>query len=105
MRTRSNSLNLDVKENSNFLLVGGVEMAAMSTTYSLETALFYAHSERSLIFKYVTRSFMERGADIAWISAFPGENECLFPPSTYVSPTGRTQRVGKFTVVEVTPRL
>ena len=48
----------------------------------------------------------ERGADVAWLSAFPGEKEVLFPPLTYLSPTGRTQKVGdRFTIVEVTPRL
>jgi hypothetical protein len=97
--------NLDVAENADFLVLGGVEMALMSASYDLETALFYSCSEHSVLIKYVTRSFMERGADVAWISAFPGENECLFPPTTYLSPTGRTQRVGRFTVVEVAPRL
>ena len=42
----------------------------------------------------------------AWLSAFPGERECLFPPLTFLSPTGRVQKVGEtFTVIEVTPRL
>jgi len=96
--------NLDVSQD--FLLAGGVEMAPMSTTYSLKTALFYSHSPNSIILKCVTRSFMERSANLSWISVFPGEQECLFPPVTYLSPTGRTQKVGKtFTIVEVTPRL
>ena len=77
-----------------------------STSRELKTALFYSHSDCSVIFKIVTRSFMERGADVAWLSAFPGEKEVLFPPLTYLSPTGRTQKVGdRFTIVEVTPRL
>ena len=89
-----------------FLLQGGVETGAMSTSRELKTALFYSHSDCSVIFKIVTRSFMERGADVAWLSAFPGEKEVLFPPLTYLSPTGRTQKVGdRFTIVEVTPRL
>ena len=89
-----------------FLRSGGVEMAPMSTTYSLSTALFYSQSPHSVIFKIVTRSFMERGADVAWLSAFPNERECLFPPLTFLSPTGRVQCVGDtFTIVEVTPRL
>ena len=97
--------NMDVKLDSTFLRLGGVEISSMSTTYSLKTALFYSHSRQSVIFRIVTRSFMERGANLEWISVFPGEEECLFPPCTYLSPTGRTQRVGKFTIVEVTPRL
>ena len=89
-----------------FLRGGGVEMAPMSTSYSLATALFYSHSPNSILFKLVTKSFMERGADVAWLSAFPGERECLFPPLTFLSPTGRVQKVGQtFTIVEVTPRL
>ena len=42
---------------------------------------------------------MERGADIAFLSAFPGEREVLFPPLTYLKPTGR-QTVLKFDAVE-----
>ena len=98
--------NMSVSDGSTFLTVGGVEMAAMSCSRELRTALFYSHSPNSLIIKYVTSSFMERGADLAWISAFPGEKEVLYPPLTFLSPTGRTQKVGKtFTIVEVTPRL
>jgi hypothetical protein len=32
------------------------------------------------------RNFMERGADIAWLSAFPAENEVVFAPLTYILP-------------------
>ena len=52
---------------------------------------------------------MERGADLAWLSTAPNEQEWLYPPCTYLKPTGRSQRV-KVTdelyclVVEVTPR-
>jgi hypothetical protein len=96
--------NMEVAKD--FLRGGGVEMAPMSTSYDLATALFYSHSPNSIIFKLVTRSFMERGADVAWLSAFPAERECLFPPLTFLSPTGRIQKVGNtFTIVEVTPRL
>ena len=44
-------------------------------------------------------------ADISWLSAFPGEKEVLFPPLTYLKPTGRAEVVGQCTVVEVTPTL
>ena len=36
---------------------------------------------------------MDRGADLAWCSAFPGEKEFLFPPLTYLKPTGRREEV------------
>ena len=101
--------NMDLRADSDFLLAGGVEMSSMSTSYDLRTALFYSLSPHSILFKIVTRSFMERGADLEWISCFPEERECLFPPCTFLSATGRTQKVqtpsGDFTVVEVTPRL
>ena len=45
------------------------------------------------------------GADISWLSAFPGEKEVLFPPLTYLDPSGREQEFGQSTVVEVTPTL
>ena len=96
----------NMQVSNDLLLAGGVEMAPMSASHSLETALRYSHSPHSIIIKFVTRSFMERGADLEWISVFPGEKECLFPPLTFLSPTGRTQKVGStFTVVEVAPRL
>ena len=31
---------------------------------------------------------MERGAPLQWLSAFPGESEFLYPPLTYLKPTG-----------------
>ena len=31
------------------------------------------------------------GADVQWLSAFPGEAEILYPPLTYLQPTGRSQ--------------
>ena len=31
------------------------------------------------------------GADVQWLSAFPGEAEILYPPLTYLKPTGRLQ--------------
>ena len=72
-------------------------------------AVAYGASGCSLLFKVATTSFMDRGADLAWCSAFPGESECLFPPLTYLQPTGRREvvRLGdggaEFTVVEVAP--
>ena len=65
----------------------------MSTTRSLQVALAYSASECSVLLKLVTTSFRERGADLAWVSAFPGEAEVLYPPLTYLSPTGVTEEV------------
>ena len=64
-----------------------------------------------LLFKLRTESFMQRGASIQFISAFPQEEEVLFPPLTYLQPTGKKQVVfhlpsagDTLTVVEVTPQ-
>jgi hypothetical protein len=81
----------------------------MSTTTDIATAVSYCLSSKSLIFKIVTKNGLQRGADLQWVSAFPAEAEILYPPLTYLQPTGRTQviQVHKclFTVVEVNPTL
>lgn len=43
---------------------------------------------------------MDRGADIAYLSAFPNEKECLFPALTYLRPTGNTHKM-KFSGLRV----
>jgi hypothetical protein len=80
----------------------------MSTTTDLEVAVRYSLSQHSLLLKIRTKSFMQRGADLHFLSAFPAESELLYPPLTYLKPTGRIVRDVlaarcKFTVVEVEP--
>ena len=83
----------------------------MSATTSLAVAARYAFSEKSLLFLLKIPSFMQYGAQLRWISAFPGEEEVLFPPLTYLQPTShdRTEQVEVggcvFHVVEVEPHL
>ena len=52
---------------------------------------------------------MQRGVSIQFLSAFPGEEEVLYPILTFLMPTGKTLSVpfkGRlFTVVEVTPHI
>ncbi len=95
-----------------FMRKGGTELAFMSTTTDLHVAVRYALSRHSLIFKIVAPNFMTLGADLQWLSAFPTEAEVLFPPLTFLEPTGRTDRVEAvdrdghhvtFTVIEVRP--
>ena len=99
----------DMRIIDNFKLSGGTELAPMSTTTDLGVAVAYALSQHSLVMKLRTRSFMQRGGDIAFLSAFPGEKEILFAPLTYLRPTGRSMNVAfpehhvTFTVVEVEP--
>jgi len=50
---------------------------------------------------------MQRGADLAFLSAFPGEAEVCFPPLTFLKPTGLKQAVALqtkvVTVIEMVP--
>ena len=73
-----------------FMEQGGTELAFMSTTRDLGVAVRYSLSKHSLLFKIVAADFMATGADVQWLSAFPGEAEVLYPPLTYLKPTGRT---------------
>lgn len=73
---------------------GGTELAPMSTTTDLAVALGYAlrgAGAPALLFRIVTENNLTRGCDLQWLSLFPGEAETLFPPLTYIQPTGRTQ--------------
>ena len=82
----------------------------MSTTYDIGTALSYSASAKGVLFRLSTRSSMERGADLAFLSCFPGERECLFPPLTYLQPVkpARIETVhvatANLTVIEVEPK-
>ncbi len=102
----------NVRVTKAFMKEGGTELAFMSTTKELRVAVRYSLSRHSLLFKIVAPSFMSLGAELQWLSAFPGEAEVLFPPLTYLKPTGRTDRVDAvdryghpvaFTIIEVTP--
>jgi hypothetical protein len=99
----------DMRIIDNFKQTGGTELAPMSTTTDLNVAIAYALSKHSLVMKLRTRSFMQRGADIAFLSAFPGEKEILFAPLTYLRPTGRSmaltfpEHAMNVTVIEVEP--
>jgi hypothetical protein len=87
------------------------QLAPMSTTTDIATAVSYSFSSESLIFRIVTKNGLQRGAELQWLSAFPTEEEILFPPLTYLQPTGKTQLIElnklenkyRFTIVEVIP--
>mmetsp|Transcript_9652 Transcript_9652/g.29898 ORF Transcript_9652/g.29898 Transcript_9652/m.29898 type:complete len:201 (+) Transcript_9652:702-1304(+) len=88
---------------------GGTELAPMSTTTDMAVAAKYSKSDKSLLFKVVLDNFMQYGAELRWLSAFPEEEEVLYPPLTYLQPTGRTQTLqldgSEFKIVEVKPTL
>ena len=98
----------NLKISDDFIHEGGSEKAPMSTTRALEVAVRYSASACSVLLKLETSNFRERGADLAFLSAFPGEAEVLYPPLTHLAPTGKKQTVETesgvaFTVVEVRP--
>lgn len=99
----------NVKPTDHFAEMGGTELAPMSTSTDIHTAVSYSISNDSLLFKILTRNRLQRGADVQWLSAFPTEAEILYPPLTYLQPTGRSQVIRisnhSFTIVEVVSTL
>ena len=81
-------------------------MACMSTTSSRKVAQDFALSKSPLLIKFVSKSFMSHGADISWLSVYPGEKEVLYPPLTYLRPIRMYEEtIGTtvYKVVEVEP--
>ena len=100
------------KTTESFEAKGGTEMAPMSTTSDIKVGLRYTFGAQdtasALLFKLRTDSFMARGASLSWVSAFPGEEEVLFPPLTYLKPSRKqVERISYngrvITVIEVVP--
>ena len=87
----------DTQHTEAFMRDGGTELAPMSTTTDVGVAVGYAvrngQTSRSLLFRIVTDNNLQRGADLRWLSMFPGEAETLYPPLTFMQPTGRKQTV------------
>lgn len=100
----------NVRVSDEFAVQGGAERAPMSTSPDPGVAVEYsAGAPSSLLLKIATSSFIDRGADLTFVSAFPREREVLFPPLTYLQPTGQCEEVvlpsgAKFDVVECRPR-
>ena len=101
------------KAAADFVLRGGTELAFLSTTSDLAVAVSYSLSKSSLFFKIVASNFLSTGVDVQWLSAFPGESEKLYPPLTFLQPTGRSETVSVqrgddtlcVTVMEVRPTI
>jgi hypothetical protein len=99
----------DLTVDSSFMEKGGTEIAPMSTTTSLEVAIKYSASSSSVLLKLTTSSFMQRGADLSFLSAFPDEAEVLYPPLTFLQPVRRFEITldngAQYTVIEVVPHI
>ena len=95
--------------SADFRQRGGTELAPCSSTTKVKVALEYSDAAHSLLLKLRTDSFMGRGAAVGFLSAFPAEAETLFPPLTYLQPTGKHEELhfGERTVVveEVVPHI
>ena len=98
-----------LRVTGSFLEKGGTELAPMSTTTDIRVAARYALSSDSVLLRLKIDSVLARGADLRWLSAFPDEAEVLYPPLTFLEPTGRTQRLRthgfNFHVIEVKPQI
>jgi hypothetical protein len=90
---------------SGFLENGGSELGAMSTSIDPNVAKTYAFDAEkgghtnALIVKIRTRSFMDRGVDIGFLSLYASEQEYLYPPLTYLRPRAAVTRGGKTVVL------
>ena len=65
---------------------GGAELACMSTSSDLNIVASYAQSRQPLLFRIKVDSPMELGAELGWLSMYPGEAEVLYPPLTFAKP-------------------
>ena len=103
----------DVQVTSKLLEEGGTELAPLSTSSNPAVAIRFAVQNRKsnscLLFRIVTDNNLQRGANLKFLSMFPGEDEILYAPLTFLQATGRIQEVhhgeDKITVVEVKPTM
>ena len=82
----------------------------MSTTTNINIAARYARAGRdnhSLVFRLRSSTFMNLGCDLMAFSAFPHEKEALYPPLTYLQPTGKPHQLVydgcTYTILDVEP--
>ena len=85
-----------------FKTSGGTELAPMSTSASKSAAFGYAKSEVPLVFRYDTKG-LTRGASINYLSVYPGEDEFLYRPLTYIC-YKKQETLDGVTVVIVEPQ-
>ena len=97
----------DVSLPEGFLRGGGVEIAPMSTTSDLQVAMQYSLSASSVLLRIETNNYVKRGVGVRWLSAFPFEEEILFPPLTYLQAKGELEYFEaegyRWTIVTVEP--
>ena len=66
-------------------------------------------SANSVLLRITTPSAIKRGVGVKWLSAFPAEEEILFPPLTHMQATGTVEKFAldgqAWTIVTVEPTL
>ena len=86
----------DMQFDENFFKNGGADMAFLSTTRDLSIAVQYASGGSScLVLKLSVPNFLDRGADLTFLSAFPEEVEFLYPPLTTLTLIEKDPRLTK----------
>eukprot|EP00960_Hanusia_phi_P043933 756354-Hanusia_phi.AAC.2 len=68
---------------------GGVEYGMLSTTEDMKVAIQYAGRGRQPTVFEITCGAIDRGADLEFLSQYPGEKEMLYPPLSYLEVTKR----------------
>ncbi len=83
---------------------GGVDLAFMSTTTERGVALGYMAQGKAtaarMLFE-IRMGMIDRGADVAHLSQFPGENEILFAPLTGLEVASAPRDEGDVLIVEL----
>lgn len=84
--------------------LGGIELGCLSTTVKKEIAHEYACRSKAFVIFEIKQDLVDRGADLSWLSQYPGEGEITFPPLTSLSVV-KTRIDGSVLVVELNPSL
>jgi hypothetical protein len=78
-----------VEASDEFFARGTTELAfspTMRTERKVAESLVTKDGANASVLIRLQLTMKEAGADISWLSVFPGEGEFLFPPGTYVEP-------------------
>ncbi len=78
---------------------GGIEWGLMSTTTNREVAVQYSgmDKQRGVVFE-IAVGRVDIGANLSWVSQYPGEEEYLFPPLTFLEVVGEPRVEGEIVV-------
>ena len=79
---------VSLSDNSPFLQYGGVDDAPQSTTKNIKVALQYSKlwedDASPVLLRLRQKQWNNLGVDISSLSAFPAEEERVYPPLTYL---------------------